>query len=310
VKPLRKHVAIAIDGGGIRGVIVTCALAALEEHLGQSCGQIFSLAAGTSTGSIIAVGVGLKLSGAEMHALYCKLGTTVFSKTWRCYLWPLCRYKYPNDPLIAALKGVLGEKTMGEFWSSEPKTDVVITVRDLVENRTRFVKPWKPEYQNWMVWKAVLSSCSVPTYFPVADGRYVDGGISVYGNPCYTAAYEAQFCLNWAPQETTLIGLGTGRARSSVEEGEAGRWFPWNWICPALDTFTSDAADLQVRLVHQFFPDLDFRRFQIDLDKPIGMDNASKIDELTEYGDRLGQMIINDEVDPYTVRPAGVAPSL
>ncbi|MHA1216864.1 MAG: hypothetical protein ACTSPX_06045, partial [Candidatus Thorarchaeota archaeon] len=79
---------------------------------------------------------------------------------------------------------------------------------------------------------------------------------------------------------------------------------PWNWIGPVLDTFTTDAADLQVRLVRQFFPDLDFRRFQIDLDKPIGMDDVSKIDELTEYGDRLGQMIINDEVDSYVTRPA------
>jgi len=307
MKPFRKHVAIAIDGGGIRGVIVTRALAVLEEHLGQSCGEIFSLAAGTSTGSIISAGIGLKLSGAEMYALYCKLGATVFPRTWRYYLWPLCRYKYPNDPLIAALKGVVGEMTMGEFWTSGPKRDVVITVRDLGENRTRFVKPWKPEYQNRKVWKAVLGSCSVPTYFPVVDGRYVDGGVSSYGNPCYLAAYEAQFCLNWDPQETTLISLGTGRVRNSIEEGEANRWFPWNWIGPVLDTFTTDAADLQVRLVRQFFPDLDFRRFQIDLDKPIGMDDVSKIDELTEYGDRLGQMIINDEVDSYVVRPAGAA---
>jgi len=33
MKPFRKHVAIAVDGGGIKGVIVTRALAILEEHL-------------------------------------------------------------------------------------------------------------------------------------------------------------------------------------------------------------------------------------------------------------------------------------
>ena len=34
MKPFRQHVAIAVDGGGIKGVIVTRALAILEEHLG------------------------------------------------------------------------------------------------------------------------------------------------------------------------------------------------------------------------------------------------------------------------------------
>ena len=49
MKPFHKHVAIAVDGGGIKGVIVTRALAILEEHLGQSSYEIFRLAAGTST---------------------------------------------------------------------------------------------------------------------------------------------------------------------------------------------------------------------------------------------------------------------
>ena len=95
MKPFRKHVAIAVDGGGIKGVIVTRALAILEEHLGQSSHEIFRLAAGTSTGSIISAGIGAGLSGAEMHGLYCELGDTAFRKTWRSWLWPLTRYRYP-----------------------------------------------------------------------------------------------------------------------------------------------------------------------------------------------------------------------
>ena len=58
MKPFRKHVAIAVDGGGIKGVIVTRALAILEDYLGQSSHEIFRLAAGTSTGSIISAGTG------------------------------------------------------------------------------------------------------------------------------------------------------------------------------------------------------------------------------------------------------------
>ena len=244
MKPFRKHVAIAVDGGGIKGVIVTRALAILEEHLGQSSHEIFRLAAGTSTGSIISAGIGAGLSGAEMHGLYCELGETVFRKTWRSWLWPLTRYRYSPEPAEAALKQHVGDMTMGDFWSADPPTDVVITAFDLVEKRTRFIKPWKEEYATWPVVKAVLSSCTVPTYFPPVEGRYLDGGVGSYGNPCYLAAYEARFCLNWDPAETTLISLGTGREPHTLEPGEANHWWAWDWIGPVLGAFlqTADGA--------------------------------------------------------------------
>ena len=63
MKPFRKHVAIAVDGGGIKGVIVTRALAILEDHLGQSSLEILRLAASTSTDSIISAGNGRSLAG-------------------------------------------------------------------------------------------------------------------------------------------------------------------------------------------------------------------------------------------------------
>jgi len=304
MKPLRKNVAVAVDGGGLKGVMVTKALSVLEEHLGRTCSEIFTLAAGTSTGSIISAGIGARMSAAQMHELYHQLGGTVFKKTWRYYLWLLARHKYPNQALVQALQGALGEMTMGGFWKSEPKIDVVITVRDVVENRTRFIKPWKKEYQDWKVWFAVLASCAVPTYFPVVEGRYVDGGVGSYSNPCYIAAYEAAFCLNWDPRETTLLSFGTGRVRNHVKPYQADRFFPWQWLSPLLDTFLSDASDQQVRVVRQFFEELDFRRFQIDIE-PIELDDASKMGQLTAYGQRLGEMVLNDEVDAYTIRPAG-----
>ncbi len=37
MKPLRRHVALAVDGGGIRGAMVTRALTMLEAHLGTPC---------------------------------------------------------------------------------------------------------------------------------------------------------------------------------------------------------------------------------------------------------------------------------
>jgi hypothetical protein len=297
MKPFRKHVAVAIDGGGIKGVMVARALAILEDHLGQSSHEVFRLTAGTSTGSVISAGIGAGLSGAQMHQLYTELGGTVFRKTWRTWLWPLTRYRYPHGPLEAALKQHIGEVTMGDFWSADPPTDVVITAFDLVTNHTRFIKPWKEEYAGWPVVRAVLASSAVPTYFPTVEGRYVDGGVGSYTNPCYLAAYEARFCLDWDPAGTTLISLGTGRDPHTLQPGDADGFWAWDWIGPVLGAFLQSANDQQVHLVRTFFEQLDFRRFQVDLREPIEMDDPSKIPELTAYGDELGRKILNDETD-------------
>ena len=297
MKPFRPHVALAIDGGGIKGVTVTRALAILEEHLGQSAYEVFRLAAGTSTGSIISAGIGSGLSGEQMHSLYCELGESVFRRTWRSALFPLTRYRYAQGPLEAALKAHIGDKLMGDFWATTPPTDVVITAFDVVTNRTRFVKPWKEEYRSVPVVKAVLASCSVPTYFPPLDGRYVDGGVGAYANPCYIAAYELCYCLHWDPAETTLISLGTGRGPRTLQPGDADRFWAWQWLGPILGAFLQSADDQQVHLVSTFFPALDFRRFQVDLQRFIDMDDPRSIPELTAYGEELGRKLLNDETD-------------
>jgi hypothetical protein len=304
MKPLRKNVAVAIDGGGIRGVIVTRALSLLEKHLGRPVHDIFRLAAGTSTGSIIAAGVGSGLSAAQMEQLYVRLGPKIFKKTLRSTFWPLTRYRYPHAPLEAALHQFMGSRKMGDFWKADPPTDVVITTFDILANRTLFIKPWKPEYREWPVVRAVLASSSVPTYFPVVEGRFVDGGVGSYANPCYLAAYELAFCLKWDPAETTLISLGTGRDPKSIHPGQPARFWAWDWLIPTLDAFLASADDQQVRLVNTFFQGLDLRRFQVDLNKSIEMDDPSQIPELIYYGEEMGTMILNDVLDS----SLGIAP--
>lgn len=297
MKPLRKNVAIAIDGGGIRGVIVTRALMKLEAVLEKPVNQIFQLSAGTSTGSIISTGIGAGLSAAQIYQLYIQLGETIFKKSWRTFFWPLTRYRYPHEPLAQALQSVVGDMTMGDFWAQNPPFDVVITAFDLILNKTRFIKPWKEEYKPWPVISAVLASSSVPTYFPVVDGRLVDGGVGSYANPCYLAAYEASFCLRWKPEETTLISLGTGREPLTTQPGQPARFWAWDWIEPTLGAFLSSADDQQVHLVETFFDKLDFRRFQVDLREKINMDDPAAIPLLVSYGEKMGQMILRDQYD-------------
>jgi len=297
MKPFRKNVAIAIDGGGIRGIIVTQALSILETALDKPVHDIFRLVVGTSTGSVISAGIAAGITANRMTQMYVEMGKSIFPNTLRKMLFPLTRYRYPVNPLSNALNNQFGKLKMGEFWEKNPRTDLVITAFDLEENRTKFIKPWKVEYEDWLVSKAVQASCTVPTYFPAVDRRYIDGGIGSYGNPCYIAAYEAKECLNWDPTDTTLISIGTGRSPYAFIAETAPRLWAWNWIGRIFGVYMQSAYDQQVHLVETYFNELDFRRFQINLREPIEMDDIHQIEHLVAYGARLGRMILNDKTD-------------
>lgn len=305
MKPFRKNVAIAIDGGGIRGVIPARALMMLEESLGQTCHEIFRLTTGTSTGSILAAGIARGLSAEQLYNLYVDLGNEVFRKSLRSRLWFAVNYRYPHLPLESALRKHLGDGELGDLWKADPPTDLVVTTFDVLENCTHFLKSWKPAYEHWPLVKTVLASAAAPTYFPVVGGHFIDGGVGSYNNPCYLAAYEIQFCLKWDLEETTLISLGTGRVPNDIQFGAASKFTPLHWISHLLDAFSHSADDQQVHLVDTFFEKLDFRRFQVDLDSPIALDQPETIPALIKYGEELGSKILNDHTD----RAQDVVPS-
>jgi len=310
MKELRRHVAIAVDGGGIRGTMIARALAVLESRGAfgdKKCKDVFHLSAGTSTGSIISAGLAAGLAGEKMYQLYMELGPEVFRKSLRTVLWFVSRYRYSSGNLRTFLYKNLGSTTMGAIRPM----DLVITAFDLVDNRTRFIKTGKSEYADWDLVKAVTASCAVPTYFLPVEGQYVDGGVGSYANPCYLAAYEGCIVKKWDPAETTLISLGTGRDPHNVKKGAPNYYRPWNWPGPILGAFLQSADEEQVRVVKTFFEKLDFRRFQVDFAKAIPMDDASKstMDELTKYGDALADKIMNDETDDQVTAAAYALPA-
>src|SRR5579862_8970222 len=72
---------LTIDGGGIKGVFPASFLATVEDSVGAKAGDYFDLIVGTSTGGIIALGLGLGFSATDLLAFYESLGPRVFSKS-------------------------------------------------------------------------------------------------------------------------------------------------------------------------------------------------------------------------------------
>jgi uncharacterized protein len=109
---------LSIDGGGIKGVVPAAFLAQLEEALGESVTHFFDLIAGTSTGGIIALGLGLGMSAADILHFYERLGPAVFAgNRLGGALRRLGFAGYHAQPLRQALEATFGEKTLGESRS-------------------------------------------------------------------------------------------------------------------------------------------------------------------------------------------------
>src|SRR5271169_6724271 len=98
---------LAIDGGGIRGVLSLEVLQKIEDLLGAQSGQpdfrladYFDYIAGTSTGGIIAAGLSIGMSVSEIMSFYEEAGAQMFVKA---NLLRRLRYRYDDEPLAQKL---------------------------------------------------------------------------------------------------------------------------------------------------------------------------------------------------------------
>src|SRR5260221_14348328 len=106
---------LTIDGGGIKGVFPAAFLATLEDEIGKPIADYFDLIAGTSTGGIIAIGLGLGMTAKELLHLYRETGGRIFRRRrFGARAIGLFRAKYTNAALRTALVGAFGERYLGE----------------------------------------------------------------------------------------------------------------------------------------------------------------------------------------------------
>src|SRR5689334_15161559 len=76
---------LALDGGGVRGIFTAALLAGLEEDTGRKVLDHFDLIVGTSTGGIVALGLGAGLTPREILNFYVSENASIFANPlgWR-----------------------------------------------------------------------------------------------------------------------------------------------------------------------------------------------------------------------------------
>jgi predicted acylesterase/phospholipase RssA len=207
---------LAIDGGGIRGVVPSSALALWELELGLNAGQAFDLYAGTSTGSIVASALACGLSADRVLRLFQERASLIFSRETLSFTQRALSFKgwavpaYSEEPLRQALTDAIGDITLGEC----PKP-LLIPCLDVVTGATRvFRSAHHAESRsdhNVKIVDAVVASAAAPTFFPsasIAGSSYVDGSLWA-NNPALLALLDARDLQ--ADGDIKLLSLGCGR---------------------------------------------------------------------------------------------------
>jgi uncharacterized protein len=242
---------LALDGGGLRGVLTLGMLREIESRLRARQGgdpafrlsDYFDLIAGTSTGAIIAAALTLGMSVDEVHGHYLRLGNVVFKRS--LLRWGALRAKFPADKVREALVGVFGDRRLD---SADLRTGLLIVAKRLDTGSTwpltnhprsryfeRGTQATTIANREYPLWQVVRASTAAPYFFdpePIRIGRgadgvkavsgdFVDGGVSPHNNPALQALMTATipgYGFNWEAGEgrVLVVSVGTGKADAEV----------------------------------------------------------------------------------------------
>ncbi|PJF20571.1 MAG: hypothetical protein CUN56_15495, partial [Phototrophicales bacterium] len=138
--PEGKKTILSIDGGGMRGVIALAMLIYLEDQTGTPAYDLFDMVGGTSTGAIIAAGLGLGMTAREiMDVAYKDRLPKAFGNPkwtfWIRYALTGFRYMYPFEPFLHAL----GPLALGKKVSDIEKPIILMTTKDIRTSNTYYI---------------------------------------------------------------------------------------------------------------------------------------------------------------------------
>ncbi len=244
---------LALDGGGIRGVLTAGILAAVEKRLAARSGrgadfrlcEYFDLIGGTSTGAIVAAALAMGKSTAEIAALYQRLAPEVFSPKGRNA--GIRKPRFDARRLDEVLARELGDHTLG---STALRTGFAVFAKR-IDTGSAWTLTNNPHTHYWhgpdgafpnkhfLVRKLVQASAAAPTFFQeckirlvqegedladgvLAEGDFIDGAIAGLNNPSLQLLKVATingYKFNWrtGADQLMMLSVGTGYWRPRLD---------------------------------------------------------------------------------------------
>jgi patatin-like phospholipase/acyl hydrolase len=269
-----KATILSLDGGGIRAILTSGILKALEENLQQEnpksvLADYFDMIAGTGTGGIIASAMTMpgkhsrpKYSAANIHDFFLNEGQKIFDvNLWKKLrsMGGLTDEKYSASYLDKILNTYFG-KTM----LSDSTTPLVITAYDIRNRAARFftTNDTRIEGRDFQLKDICRASMATPSYFEPAkilsatDTPYafIDGGLFA-NNPGMIAYAEARR-LDFGQvtqceekpkfpgaNEMFFLSVGSGQSKKPYYYEDAKDWGNIHWMKPLIDMVMSASVE-------------------------------------------------------------------
>lgn len=226
---------LALDGGGIKGLITVQLMIELQKYLKRPIIDYFHWITGTSTGSFLVIFLVTGTPLSHIRNIYMQFKDKVF----------IGERPYDAEPLEKLLKGIIGSEVRMEDLLTNYHRMVIIPA-GLIDRKPMKLHLFRsyeshneilklPDFdkgfirlpsREQLVWQACRASGSAPTYFKTF-GPYIDGGL-ISCNPTLDAMTEIEFrniALREVGRESEchklrfVLSFGTGQQQ--IEESKA-----------------------------------------------------------------------------------------
>jgi patatin-like phospholipase/acyl hydrolase len=230
--------ALALTGGGYRGLFTARALQAMEDSIGEPIGRRFDLLSGTSIGGIIALAAAFEVPMWKVVEVFSERGDVIFPASRRPkpgagrlkQYWDLFRYarepRYSTGPLRDAVASLIpADALLGDALHPVAIPAVNLTEGHPQVFKTRHVKEWNRDWKMKAV-DIALATAAAPTFFELAEignNLFADGGLFANA-PDQVAIHEAEFFFKVPLDCIRLLSIGTTTKSYSVSYA-AGRGF-------------------------------------------------------------------------------------
>jgi patatin-like phospholipase/acyl hydrolase len=298
---------LSIDGGGIRGIIVTRILAELENILRDKLGKsdaylmdYIDLIVGTSTGAILggilscpgrnSITERYKYDATAALKFYKACGPQIFSTSYRSWISSTAGWtgpKYSPDPLESVLSEHAGELRLSQLrkkciftaWDLPTGIPLIMTNLDEIKRDTL---PTDNTHDFYLK-HALRASSAAPTYFPPVSLSYgtrryelIDGG--VYANtPTQIGLMELR-ARGYNVDNVKILSMGCGDRVLAYKD--ATSWGKLQWSGPIIDILVQGNQEIvHHELLHQYAASKDPKNY-MRINPPI-ISGSNELDDIT-----------------------------
>ncbi|MEH1937187.1 MAG: patatin-like phospholipase family protein [Nostoc sp.] len=287
-----KYKILAIDGGGIRGIIPALILAEIEKRTQKQIFSLFDLISGTSSGGILALGLTkprldleateslpvAQYSAEDLLQIYLEYGAEIFYEPfWEQVLGQLedifVQPKYSSEGREEIIRQYFGdtplENNLKEVFvtSYDIEQRIPIFFTNKLEKQQTESKKFRKLCGGFTLTDAALATSATPTYFAPyrvgsshnTNGFYtlVDGGV-VANNPANLAILEAQISRQENQQvlnteDILVVSLGTGSLTSVYPYDEVKKWGLLQWAKPLLNIVLDGGSEVVAGELERLF---------------------------------------------------------